>query len=186
MADELEKRGRALEEAFFNKQNEALLAKLRAQDAAKRKKGDLEAATGVHDPRVLDDLLAAGVEPETVAAMSIAPLVLVAWRDGQVTTHERGAVLRAAEQHGVAQGSTAFALIEKWLASRPEPGLLEAWSAYVAALRAKLSKDSFAALRQEVLTRAQEVAKTSGGILGVAAMSKGEKQLLAEIEAALK
>jgi hypothetical protein len=186
MADELEKRGRALEEAFFNKQNEALLAKLRAQEAAKRKKGELEASTGVHDARVLDELLAAGVEPETVAALALAPLVLVAWRDGQVSERERGAVLRAAEQHGVEPSSTAFGLVEKWLANRPGPELLEAWSGYVAALRAKLSKDAFAALRADVLTRTREVAKIAGGILGVRSVSKGEKELIAEIEAALQ
>jgi hypothetical protein len=185
MTDELNRRGRALEEAFFNKRNEELLAKLRAQDAVKRTKGELEASTGIHDPKVLDDLIAARVDPQTLAALSLAPLVLVAWRDGKIETHERSAILRAAEQRGFKPGTTAYQLVEKWLESRPTGELRPAWEAYVKSLRERLPKDAYAAVREDILARTREVARAAGGILGIASLSKSEKAFLAGIEAAL-
>ncbi len=185
MPDDLEKRGRALEEAFFNKENEKLLAKLRAQEAAKQKKSDLAASTGIEDPEVLAELFEVGVEPGTLAALSLAPLVLMAWRDGKIETHERGAILRAAEQRGLKSGTTAYQLVEKWLDQRPSAELRPAWEAYAKSLRARLPKDAYATLRNDIVKRTREVARAAGGILGIATVSKEEKKLLAEIEAAL-
>ncbi len=185
MPDDLEKRGRALEQAFFNKQNDELLAKLRAQEAAKQKKSELAALTGIEDPEVLEELLEVGVEPGTLAALSLAPLVLMAWRYGRIETHERAAILRGAEQRGLKPGTTAYQLVEKWLEERPAAELLPAWKAYAKSLRTRLQKDAYATLRDDIVKRTREVARATGGILGMAAVSKEEKQLLAEIEAAL-
>ena len=185
MSDELEKRRRALEEAFFNKYNEQLLAKLRAKEAAKQKKQGLAAKTGISDERVLDDLIAAGVEPETLAALSLAPLILLAWRDGVLEERERGAILRAADEQGLPHTSTAYQLLEKWLHERPGDELVAAWKGYVAALRVNLSARAYAALREDIVARTRKVARSAGGFLGFARVTKEEKELLARIEAIL-
>src|SRR5258706_816507 len=186
MPDDLEKRGRELEEAFFNKQNDELVAKLRAEEAAKRKKSDLAASTGIQDPLVLQELLDVGVEPGTLAALSLAPLVLMAWRKGKIETHERGAILRAAEQRGLKPGTTVYQLVEKWLEQRPSPGLRPAWGGDVESPRTRLPQEAYAALRDDIVKRTREVARAAGGILRVATVFQGEKQLLAEIQAALR
>ncbi|HTO53652.1 MAG TPA: hypothetical protein VMR50_09715 [Myxococcota bacterium] len=185
MPDEFSRRGQALAEAFFNKRNQELLEKLRAQEAAKRKRAELTAATGIEDVGVLDELVAAGIDGSTLAAMSLAPLVLMAWRDGKIETHERAAVLRAAEQRGFKQGSTGFQLVESWLDTRPKAELLPAWESYVKSLRQKLSPSAFGTLRDEVVTHTREVARQARGLLNIHTMTQGEKELLAKIEAAL-
>lgn len=185
MSDELERRRRALEEAFFNKRNDELLAKLRAKEAAAKMKQGLAAATGISDEKVLDDLLAADVEPETVAALALAPLILLAWRDGVLQDRERGAILRAADEQGVAPGSTAHELLEKWLNERPEDELLVAWTGYVQALREKLSAAAYSALRKDITDRTTKVARAAGGFLGFSRVTKDEQALLDQIEAIL-
>ncbi len=185
MSDELEKRRRALEEAFFNKYNDDLLVKLRAKEAATQKKQGLAAKTGISDERVLDDLVGAGVEPETLAALALAPLILLAWRDGVLETREREAILRAADEQGVSHTSTAYQLLEKWLAERPGEELVAAWKGYVEALRTNLSPAAYAALRKDIVDRTSKVARSAGGFLGFGSVTKQEKELLARIEAIL-
>ena len=185
MPDDLLKRGRALEEAFFNKQNEELLAKLRAAEVVKHKKSELRASTGIEDEGVLDQLLSLGVDASMLAALSLAPLVLIAWRDGKIESHEKSAVLRAAEARGFKQGTTAYELIEGWLSRRPTGELRPAWEAYVKSLRQRLPKDAYESLRDEIVRRTEEVSKATGGILGISTMSKEEKRFLAELKATL-
>lgn len=187
MKDEtLLKRGRALEEAFFNKYNDELLAKLRAKEEAGKKKRSLADATGIQDEQVLVDLLDAGVEASTLAALAIAPLVLLAWRDGKIEERERGAILRAADEQGLARSSVAYQLIEKWLNERPGDTLTAAWKGYVEALRRNLSPEAFAALRKDILTRTRAVARAAGGYLGFGAVTRAEKELLAKLEEILR
>jgi len=185
MSDEFQRRGHALEEAFFNKQSRELLAKLRTQEEEKQRKADLAAATGIEDASLLDELLAAGIEGSTLTALLLAPLVLMAWVEGRIETHERGAILRAAEERGLGQGTLAFQLIESWLDTRPSPALQMAWEGYVKILRSKLPESCYDEMRKEILAGTQRVARAAGGILGVLTVSKTEKALLAKIEAAL-
>lgn len=182
MTDELERRRHALEQAFFNKYNEELLAKLRAKDAAKRKRGELAAATGLHDEKVLDDLLAAGIEAQTLAALAIAPLVFMAWRDGKLEERERAAVLRATDEQGLKADSTAYKLIDGWLARNPGPELVAAWRGYVTALRTNLSVTAYAAMRTDILERTRKIMRAAGGYLGFARSTPQEKELLAKMK----
>jgi hypothetical protein len=185
MPDELNKRAHALEEAFFNKQNQDLMDKLRAREVAKHKKSDLTAVTGIEDATVLDELVGLGLDPTTLVALTIAPLVLMAWRDGKIGTHERAAILRTAEERGFAQGSLIFQLVEGWLDARPDPSLKHAWMGYVKSLRAKMPPEAYDALKRDIIERSKRVAHVTGGVLGVLTTSRAERHLLAEIEAAL-
>lgn len=186
MTDELEKRRRALEEAFFNKYNDELLAKLRAKEQAAKDKQELSAATGIHDDEILDALRSLGVRATTLAALAIAPLVLIAWRDGKMEKHERLAILRAAEEQKMDRTSPGFQLLEKWLENRPGDELVLTWKGYVAALRDHLPAPAFAALREDILARTRTVADSAGGFLGLGRISKEKKELLARIEEALR
>ncbi len=186
MSEDLDKRRRALEEAFFNKYNEELVAKLRDKERAAKEKEELAEATGITDPKVLDDLRGLGVRATTLAALAIAPLVLLAWRDGKLDARERGAILRAAEEQKMDQTSHGYQLLEKWLEERPGDDLVAAWKGYVSALRGHLPEPAFAALRADILARTHAVAQAAGGFLGLNRVSKEEKELLARIEEALR
>jgi hypothetical protein len=188
MADEfLGDRRRALEESFFAKQDRILMEKLKAEVAAEEKKQGLAAASGLHDENVLQALVDLGIDAETVAALTLAPLVEVAWAspDG-VSKSERAAILQAAEAQGVTDGTPAHSILEDWLTHRPGPELLSAWKDYVAALRQSTDPAVFEKLRNEILDRAEGVAQAAGGFLGLASVSSSEKAMLAELEKAFR
>ena len=116
----LRDRGRSLEDEFFRREDQRLLAKLNDLKAAATTREALAKASGINAPEVLDKLLALGIKAETVAALSIVPLVEVAWADGSLDARERQVILDRARDSGVAPGSTAQALLEAWLERRPD------------------------------------------------------------------
>lgn len=178
-------RERALEEAFFAQQDEALLRRLREADAAKSKKGALSAASGITDDAVLDKLVGLGVDGATVAAMSLAPLVLVAWADGSMEAKEREAALKAAAEAGLEKQGPGHQLLDNWLATKPPPQLLSAWADYIRAVSSTLGEDAKRKLKTDLLGRARKVAEASGGFLGLGMnTSPAEKEMLARLEKA--
>jgi alkylation response protein AidB-like acyl-CoA dehydrogenase len=76
----LDDRRRALEDAFFLKENEKLLANLRANEERAEQRAALSATMKLSDEDVLDHLIDAGIRAETWLAISLVPLVEVAWR----------------------------------------------------------------------------------------------------------
>ena len=98
----LRDRGRSLEDEFFRREDQRLLAKLSDLKTAAATREALATASGITTPEVLDRLLALGIKAETVAALSIVPLVEVAWADGSLDARERRAILDRARDSGVA------------------------------------------------------------------------------------
>ncbi|MCR0982045.1 hypothetical protein [Roseomonas populi] len=180
--DFLDDRRRALEEAFFAQQSDELIRRLRASDPGKSERDRLAEASGLKDPALLDRLVAQGIGSGTVAALSIVPLVVVAWADGMMGDRERRAVLDAAHAVGLDSGSDGQALLSRWLAQPPPAALLAAWTDYVHAL----GPEARGALRKRVMDRALQLAEAKGGLLGLlGGISAPEKAALARLEAAL-
>ncbi len=183
--DFLGDRKHALEEAFFAQQDEALLRHLREAEATKSKKQALSAASGIADDAVLDKLVGLGVDGATVAALSLVPLVLVAWADGSLDDKERGAVLSAAAEAGVEEGGPGHQLLGRWLATTPPPNLLATWTDYIRAISPTLSEGARQDLKSDLLGRAQKVAESAGGFLGAGwKTSPAEKDVLGRLEKA--
>ncbi len=181
----LEERRRALEEAFFQKFNEKLRANLRAEREHDERREKLGQASGIGDPAVLESLLRLGIEAETLAALAIVPLVVVAWADGKLDRDERDAVLEAARGAGVGEDSVAYALLEGWLAYRPGGELFDAWLGYAETISETVGPEEREALKRNFSDRARQVAEASGGFLGLTSkVSSQEKEILARIEAA--
>ena len=181
----LRDRGRSLEDEFFRREDKRLLAKLADLKAAEVSREALATASGVSSPEILDKLLALGIKAETVAALSIVPLVEVAWADGSLDAKERQAVLDRARASGVGPGSTAQALLEAWLERRPDPTLLDAWTHMVRGIRDQVGPDETARLKAGLLDQARAVASASGGVLGMGSkVSSAEAAMLARLEAA--
>lgn len=182
----LEERRKALEESFFQKFNEELREKLKAEREHEENRDQLARASGIRDPATLDALLKLGIQAGTVAALSLVPLVAVAWADGKLDDKERAAVLGAAEEAGLGPDSVAHQLLDGWLAVRPSRQLLEAWLHYVEALGEALEADERAAFKEDVLSRTRDVAESSGGFLGLGRRISGPEQaILDKIEGAL-
>ena len=184
--DGMQERGRALEEAFFKKQHEQQLAKLRREQERAEAREALAAASGISDdPDLLDRLVALGIHAETLAALTLIPLVEVAWADGKMEPRERDAILRGAESSGIQPGSPSYGLLEIWTHDRPAPELLTTWKSYIGALVEELSADQKWHLEEKIIGRARAVAEAAGGFLGLGAkVSAEEEAMLAELAAA--
>jgi tellurite resistance protein len=181
----LRDRGRSLEDEFFRREDKRLLAKLNELKTVETNREALAKASGISAPDVLDKLIGMGIKAETVAALSLVPLVEVAWADGSLDAKERRAVLDRARESGIAPGSTAHGLLEAWLERRPEAKLLDAWTQLVRGIRDQLGPDEAARLKASLLDQARAVASASGGVLGLGAKVSGaEAAMLARLEAA--
>ena len=181
----LRERGKSLEDEFFRREDQRLIKRLAELKAAETTREGLAKASGITNPAVLDKLMELGVRPETVAALSIVPLVEVAWADGSLDAKERRAVLDRARDAGIAPGSAEHALLEAWLERRPEAKLLTAWTHLVRGMSEQLDRDAAARLKTGLLERARAVAASSGGVLGLGSkVSTAEAEMLAQLEAA--
>jgi hypothetical protein len=115
-------RRKALEDAFFAKQDTKLVARLRQERERSLAIAALKGASSIEDPDLLGRLVDLGIDARSWTALALVPLVEVAWADGRVEPKERDAILAMARQHGVAPGSPGDALLESLLAQRPEAG----------------------------------------------------------------
>jgi len=178
-ANILEQRRIALEEEFFLRYNETLRQRLIAADAAAMQHAALAEASGINDEAKLALLGQLGLSAGTLATLALAPLVLVAWADGAVSTAEREAVLRHGAEAGVPLGGAGMAMLESWLQAPPPPALEAAWLAYAAALAAHMAPEARMALSRHLLDEARAVARISGGFLGLLErISPGEQAVL--------
>lgn len=178
----LGERGRTLEEEFFRKEEAKILERMRAQKAAQLTREELSRATGIADPAALDALMAQGLSPATLTALSLVPLVEVAWASGDVDASERKAVLAAAAD--TVSDAASRDLLASWLTHAPDRALLEAWKGYVATMSKSLPPAERERLKSELIGRARKVASASGGMLGIGKISKEEEAVLQDLSAA--
>lgn len=187
MKANVQNRARALEDAFFTQHNHRLLSQLREREVVASKLGALEEVSGIRDPKLLEECLALDVHAETFAALLLAPMIAVAWADGEIALEERHAILRVAEKNGIHHGTSAYQLLAGWLEAKFPPSVMVAWSSYVRGVLESLSPDSAEALRKGILKDASQVADAAGGFWGFGGrISAAEEAVLSEIRNALK
>jgi hypothetical protein len=177
---------KALEEAFFAEENTRLLAQLRKKTALEERRAALREVVLIQDEAYLDHLMELGIGPETVLALSLVPLMAVAWADGKLDEKERLAVLKAAEQRGVAPDSAGHELLENWLARTPDPKLFEAWQRYIKSIWGSFTEQQRREMRGNLMDWMTGVAESAGGFLGLTSkISASEQAVLDEVEALL-
>jgi hypothetical protein len=182
----LEERGRALENQFYEKENQEKLAAMKQKLDTQRTKDELRKASGMSDDTVLDKLVALGLRANTIAALSLVPLIQVAWADGTIQDNERTAILQGAHGKGLEDGTDGYQLLQSWLRTRPGDELFTAWEAYIKALSAQLNDEQNRLLRNQIVGFAKMVAAAAGGILGFGKVSASEEKVLHRIEAAFQ
>ena len=181
----LAERGRALEDAYFLQVDHDLIRKRHDAIERNEKLAELKRITGVDDDELSKELLEVGIEPTTVAALALTPLVFVAWADGSITSDERQTVISTAMRQGVYGCPDAFKLLEQWLRTRPRKPLWEAWKRYAIEFHNHLPAIVANKLVDRTISRATRVAKASGGVLGFGKISNAEQRILDEIEVLL-
>ena len=178
---------RSLEDAFFARENAKLLDEMRKKAALQERRDALRQVIKGSDDALLDHLLALGVNAETVLAMSLLPLVRVAWADGAIDAKEREALVKAVEQRGVHPGSPGHDLLSSWLEHKPGVSIEAAWAKYIQGIWPSLASHERDELRERLLRLARGVAEAAGGFLGLGSkISPAERAVLDEIEAALR
>jgi len=180
----LEERGRALENQFFDKENKDKLAAMKDKLDSQKTRDELRKASGMSDDSVLDKLVGLGLKANTIAALSLVPLIAVAWADGTVQDNERTAILQGAHGKGLEEGTDGYELLQTWLAKQPSEELFTAWESYIKALAGQLNDEQNRLLKNQILGFAKMVAAAAGGILGFGKVSGTEEKILARIEAA--
>ena len=180
----LEERGRALEDQFYDKQNHEKIAAMKEKLDAQSSKEDLRKVSGMADDAVLDKLVHLGLAANTIAALSLVPLIQVAWADGEIQDNERTAILQGAHGKGIEQGSPGYELLQSWLAKQPSGELIDAWEAYIKALVGQLSDEQNRLLKHQIVGFAKMVAGAAGGFLGIGRVSASEEKVLHRIESA--
>jgi tellurite resistance protein len=174
---------RALEEAFFTKENARLLEQLRET----KQREALREVAHVEDDAFLDRLIELGINPETVLALTLVPLTAVAWADGKLEDRERDAVIKAAEEKGISPGTAGHQLLETWLSRRPDQELFETWKRYVQGIWETFNEEERRRMRKTTLDLAQAVAESAGGFLGLTSkVSASERAVIKELENVLR
>lgn len=168
----------ALEEAFFLRKNQQLLEQMRVDLDATQQRAELKSATGISDDDVLDGILSLGVTVESLAAIALVPMVLVAWSDGTISEKEREAIVAAAKRSGVAEQSAAGQLLANWLCDKPDANLEATWRNYVLAVTQQMAAGDRIKFGEQILARCKQVAEAAGGFLGLGSISTHEQDTL--------
>jgi len=177
--------GKTLVDAFFHAKDQKLLEEFRKRLERKDRRAQLADISGIRDEAVLDRLIELDITPETLAAITVVPLVQVAWADGRVQPEEREAIITAAKEAGIKPHQGHYPLLEHWLSEEPSREMLEAWEHYIQALCKTLSAAEVARLKGDVLSLARKVAQSAGGVLGLGnRISKAERRVLDGLEKA--
>jgi len=182
-ADALERFARAIEAAFYKEEVVSFRAALAAEEAEAA--GALGRATGIDDPDLLARLAELGIRAETLAALTLIPLIETAWADGVMDAKERAAVLHGAATSGISPESASYRLLEIWTMERPAPEISAIWREFIAAIAKSLDERERAALRAKIIGRAWAVANAAGGFLDAApGVSAEESAALAALDSA--
>jgi hypothetical protein len=181
-----DQRRKALEETFFAKRDQELLESLRRKLTTAELKKQLAELSGISDDRLLEHLVSAGIGPQTLAALMLVPLIMIAWCDEIVQPDERKLILKAAMEDGIQPSDPAYRLLESWLTEKPDSRLLNDWKAYVAALKQRLAPQTVDELREKIVGRARRIARIAGGFFGWMATTEAEERLIRELEAAFR
>ena len=182
----LKAKAKALEDSFFAKENARILKEFKKAVADEERRIEFREYLNIENDEVLDALVDLAVEPETLVAFTLVPLVEVAWADGEIQPKERDAIIKAAIERGVEDGSPTHTLLSNWLHTPPSPLLFETWLGYIRELLASLGDRSREHMKNSSLGRARAIAEAAGGFLGIASISAAEKAMLEKLEQAFE
>lgn len=175
-----------LEETYFRKLNQDLIDRLHERRAQEEDLAQIEEETGIHDPATLHELQQDGFTHETIALLTIVPLIEVAWREGGVADRERRQIFQIARSRKIQPGSKAYEQLTKWMEIRPTRHFFEDTLHAINQMFESMPPDRRQASRETLLAYCNRIAETvSGGILGRGYISEDEQRLIAHIADAI-
>lgn len=179
----LQVRRQALEEEFFARHNAKLVEEFNKEKVKSEKKKEFSKILGIKDDEILEELHELQMTTNSLCALSIVPLVQVAWADGKIDEKEKEAIMKAAVENGVKKGEDSYELLQDWLFHEPSANLYIVWKNYAKSLFTSISKKKRENFKRCIIDRAKEVADASGGFLGLTnRVSKSERIVLDKLE----
>src|SRR5215217_2492794 len=183
-------REKAMEEAFFRREDAKLLEKLKQNAGLDEIALAIAEKLQVDKPELLLRVRQTGLNADNASALFVAPLVQVAWANGSVTKAEHDAVLRLAHGRGIDPASAAYAQVEEWLKERPDDELFDIAVEVVKYGFAVLPEDERDARIKRVVDACEDVAEASGSslgwVLGLKTISSSEAATLDTIAKTLR
>lgn len=120
-----------------------------------------------------------GIDRRSWGVLATLPLVEVAWADGEVQTEERRRILDVAAMYDVLSGDGRIVL-EGWLRFPPSASYLDRAHTALQALVADGGLRQAGLDRQTLLQHSHEVARASGGFLGLIGRVEEEERMTLE------
>jgi hypothetical protein len=171
-----------LEETYFRKLNEELIEKLHLRRESEADRAQIEEETGIHDPATLLELQKDGYTHETIALLTIVPLVEVAWVEGGLADRERERIFQIARSRKIAPGSKAYEQLAKWMETKPSDHFFEDTLHAINQMFEAMPPERRQASRETLIAYCNQIAETvSGGILGRGGIGEDEQALIAHI-----
>jgi tellurite resistance protein len=131
-----------------------------------------------------------GLDQQTAPAILLAPLVQVAWAEGNVSDAERNVVVELAEARGVTPGTPPHDTLLQWLKQRPSDALFETATEVMRVGFAALAAEEREERITSLVDACRRVAEASGGtltrLLGMGQVSGDESMVLDAIAAKLR
>ena len=180
---------RNVEEDYFRRREQELLARLKANAEEDAHRKGLAEAMGLSNEDILEVLREMGFDRATVGLLFLVPILEVAWSDGSISADEKQAIQATARAHGVTEGSPAHVRLMEWLEEKPDPVLFSRALQVVRDVLASRSATDRDAAGRRLLDACERIAAASGGFLGMGGrISRSEREVLdrltAEIERA--
>lgn len=165
MADKLAARLRSLEDEIFYQVDLKLIEQLRNDNQLAEKRQQLSKLMHVEDEAMLDELIEQGIDQNSVAALLLVPLAVVAWADGRITDQERSTVIDIAAKYAKQESGVFIDVVKHWLDQEPSEGLWKAWLAYIRAVREQSLGPATEMLSEKLIEHATKVAEASHSFL---------------------
>ena len=162
--DIFKERGRSLEEEYFRTHDAKLIEKLRERGKVEEIAEALAVKLQIDNPALLRRIMALGVTLDTGPAFLLAPLVQVAWAEGEVTERERDKVLRIATERGIDPSSPAYAQLQEWLRKRPADAIFDTAVEAIKTGLSVLTPAERADRIKRIVDACRAVASASGGL----------------------
>jgi hypothetical protein len=179
--------GPAQESAYFHQKESELLDHLRREKGLEAERQQIAEEIGMADQSILQDLQELGYTRETVMLLPLVPLVQVAWADGELSLRESERIRELANIRGLAEGTPAFDLLERWLGRGPSDEFFLRTLRVIRNLFSVLRSEELEAVKQDLISCCTYIAQGSGAILGLGnTIGSSEQKLLADIATALE
>lgn len=171
-------------DSMFVAENEELMAKLREQIKHDEQVEELSKAIGIEDKSLVQSLMTLGITPHSMAALTMYPMVCVAYADGVLNIEERDLIMKMAREWNMKPGDAGFEVLNHWLVDGPTEDGFAVWKKYIQTVMTQMTPQQIADLKLSIMSRSTAVATAVGDVLGRFGnrTNKAEDARLAEIE----